>query len=39
VDKDLGDRVEVGVWNKQNEKDPKASQQTNPARTSMQAKA
>jgi catalase len=39
VDKDLGEKVESGVRTKQNEKDPKAAEQGNPARTSMQAKA
>ena len=39
VDKDLGDRVEQGVRSKQHEKDPKAAEQANPARESMQAKA
>ncbi|MDQ1690151.1 MAG: catalase, partial [Pseudonocardiales bacterium] len=39
VDKDLGDRIEAGVHAKQGEKDPKAAQQGNPARSSMQAKA
>jgi catalase len=39
VDKSLGDRVEQGVRAKQGEKDPKAAQQANPARESMQAKA
>jgi catalase len=39
VDKDLGDRVESGVRAKQDEKDPKAGKQANPARASMQDKA
>ena len=39
VDKNLGDRVEAGVRAKQDEKDPKAAKQSNPARSSMQAKA
>ncbi len=39
VDKDLGDRIEAGVRAKQGEKDPKAAEQANPARSSMQAKA
>jgi catalase len=39
VDKDLGDRIESGVRAKQDEKDPKAAEQANPARESMQAKA
>jgi catalase len=39
VDKTLGDRIEQGVRDKQNEKDPKAAEQANPARESMQARA
>jgi catalase len=39
VDKNLGDKIEAGVRAKQDEKDPKAAEQANPARTSMQAKA
>jgi catalase len=39
VDKDLGDRVESGVRAKQGSHDPKAAEQANPARESMQAKA
>jgi catalase len=39
VDKDLGSRIESGVRAKADEKDPKAAQQANPARQSMQAKA
>ena len=39
VDKDLGDKIEAGVRAKQGEKDPKAAEQGNPARSSMQAKA
>jgi catalase len=39
VDKNLGDRVEAGVRAKQGEKDPKAAEQGNPARSDMQAKA
>jgi catalase len=39
VDKELGDRIEAGVHAKQGEKDPKAAEQANPARSSMQAKA
>ncbi|MCC3315151.1 catalase [Nocardia africana] len=39
VDKDLGDRVESGVRAKQDEKDPKAAGQSNPARSSAQRKA
>jgi catalase len=39
VDKDLGGKVEAGVRAKQDEMDPKAAGQANPARSSMQAKA
>jgi catalase len=39
VDKNLGDQIEAGVRAKQGEKDPKAAQQGNPARSGMQAKA
>jgi catalase len=39
VDKTLGDRIEAGVQAKQGEPDPKAAQQGNPARSSMQDKA
>ena len=39
VDKDLGDRIEAGVRSKQDEKDPKAAEQANPARERAQAKA
>jgi catalase len=39
VDKDLGDRIESGVRAKQGSRDPKAAEQANPARESMQAKA
>jgi len=39
VDKDLGDKIEQGVRAKQDEKDPKAAEQGNPARSGMQAKA
>jgi catalase len=39
VDKNLGDKIESGVRAKQDEKDPKAAKQANPARTSMQDKA
>ncbi|WP_280268529.1 catalase [Nocardia wallacei] len=39
VDKDLGDRIESGVRAKANEKDPKAADQANPARSSAQSKA
>ncbi|MET9002097.1 catalase-related domain-containing protein, partial [Amycolatopsis sp. NPDC004169] len=39
VDKELGDRIEAGVRTKQEEKDPKAADQGNPARSSMQRKA
>jgi catalase len=39
VDKDLGAAVEAGVRAKQGAKDPKAAEQANPARSSMQSKA
>jgi len=39
VDKDLGDRIEAGVRGKHDEKDPKAAEQANPARSDAQAKA
>ncbi|CAI7975909.1 MULTISPECIES: catalase [unclassified Parafrankia] len=39
VDKDLGTQIEAGVRAKQDETDPKAAQQANPARSSAQAKA
>jgi catalase len=39
VDPDLGARVEEGVRAKQDDKDPKAAQQANPARITMQHKA
>jgi catalase len=39
IDKDLGARIESGVIAKQDEKDPKADQQGNPARAGMQDKA
>jgi catalase len=39
VDKTLGDRIAAGVRDKQSEKDPKAGEQANPARSSMQDKA
>jgi catalase len=39
VDKNIGDRIEAGVRAKAGERDPKAAQQANPARTSMQDKA
>jgi catalase len=39
VDKNLGDRVEAGVRAKHGAADPKAQQQANPARSSMQSKA
>ncbi|MGW4486656.1 catalase [Amycolatopsis sp. NPDC004368] len=39
VDKDLGKRVEAGVRAKAGEKDPKAAEQGNPARSEMQRKA
>jgi catalase len=39
IDKTIGDRIEQGVHAKKDQTDPKADQQTNPARKSMQAKA
>jgi len=39
VDKNVGDKIEAGVRAKQDEKDPKAVEQANPARSSMQEKA
>lgn len=39
VDKNLGDKIEAAVLGKRGEKDPKAAQQGNPARSSMQRKA
>jgi catalase len=39
VDKSLGDKIEASVRAKHDEKDPKAAKQSNPARTTMQAKA
>ena len=39
VDKELGDRIEQGVRAKASEKDPKAEEQGNPARSAAQAKA
>lgn len=39
VDKNLGDRIESGVRAKADEKDPKAAEQGNPARSDMQRKA
>ena len=39
VDKSIGDKIEAGVRAKQGEKDPKAADQGNPARSSMQHKA
>ena len=40
VDKNLGNQIEAGCRRaKQDEKDPKADQQANPARSSMQDKA
>jgi catalase len=39
VDKGIGDKIEQGVRAKQGAKDPKAAEQGNPARSSMQAKA
>jgi catalase len=39
IDKNIGDQIEAGVRAKASEKDPKADEQGNPARSSMQAKA
>jgi catalase len=39
IDKEIGDRIESGVRAKQNDTDPKAAEQGNAARGSMQAKA
>jgi catalase len=39
VDKSIGDKIEAGVHAKQDETDPKAAKQANPARSTMQAKA
>ncbi|MFY9806803.1 MAG: catalase-related domain-containing protein, partial [Pseudonocardiaceae bacterium] len=39
VDKGLGDQIEQGVRAKQSERDPKAAEQANPARSDAQAKA
>ena len=39
VDKELGDKIEAGVRAKQDETDPKAEQQANPARSSAEHKA
>ena len=39
VDNGVGARIEEGVRAKADEKDPKAAEQANPARSSMQAKA
>ncbi|MCE3549919.1 catalase [Pseudonocardia sp. RS11V-5] len=39
IDKEIGDRIESGVREKASETDPKADDQGNPARRSMQAKA
>lgn len=39
MDQNLGDQVEAGVRAKQDEGDPKAAEQGNPARSSMQDKA
>jgi catalase len=39
IDKTIGDRIEQGVHAKKDQMDPKADQQTNPARKTMQAKA
>ena len=39
IDKGIGEKIEAGVRARAAEKDPKAAQQANPARESMQAKA
>lgn len=39
VDSDLGDRIEAGVRAKKQDRDPKADQQANAARSTMQTKA
>lgn len=39
IDKSIGERIPQGVRAKAAEKDPKAAQQGNPARSSMQGKA
>jgi catalase len=39
IDKSIGERIEQGVRAKADEKDPKASEQGNPARRSMRDKA
>lgn len=39
IDQTVGDRIAAGVEEKQGEKDPKAADQGNPARSSMQDKA
>jgi catalase len=39
IDKDTGDKIAAGVAAKKNDVDPKAADQANPARGSMQAKA
>ncbi|WP_020502543.1 catalase [Sciscionella marina] len=39
IDPEIGDRIQVTVEAKQQEKDPKADEQANPARRSMQSKA
>ncbi|GAA1863936.1 catalase [Pseudonocardia ailaonensis] len=39
IDKSVGDQIEAGVREKASEQDPKAADQGNPARTSMQHKA
>jgi catalase len=39
VDKELGEKIESGVRAQRDQKDPKAAEQSNPARTGMQAKA
>ena len=39
MDKNLGDKIEAAVLGKRGEQDPKAAEQGNPARSSMQQKA
>jgi catalase len=39
IDKSIGEKIETGVRAKAQETDPKADEQSNPARKSMQAKA
>jgi catalase len=39
IDKGIGEKIEAGVRSTRSGKDPKAAEQGNPARESMQAKA